>query len=263
MRYWAGICWSLITKIPEVDFCKLKLATIAFYYYDIATKSVWIAFGLLLTAFKLESKMKNNTHNYLHDQFFDDYSRAYIRFTIKKAKFTHVHSPVRKFPGYYWIRMVLAMIFFKMTNHWFRLPIVDGTLWKWCFFYNGSLKATCITFRICAHSYRNHTKHFTELKHHIYFKTRYQNIVCWFLHFHHRNIHLHMQFQELHDFNSFEFRCRKFVSMPKIRLEVVLELFFFNITEQILVCYFIKPVKPRVVLPGLNQNNAKISMIRV
>lgn len=147
MRYWAGICWSLLTKIPEVDFCKLKLATIAFYFYDIATKSVWIAFGLLLTAFKLESKMKNNTHNYLHDQFFDDYSRANIRFTIKKAKFTHVHSPVRKFPGYYWIRMVLAMIFFKMTNHWFRLPIVDGTLWKWCFFYNGSLKATCIIFR--------------------------------------------------------------------------------------------------------------------
>lgn len=53
--------------------------------------------------------------------------------------------------------------------------------------------------------------------------------------------------------------------MPKIRLvvEVVLELFCFNITEQILVCYFIKPVKPRVVIPGLNQNNAKISMIRV
>lgn len=93
MRYWAGICWSLITKIPE---CGL-FTNIAFYYYEIATKSVWIAFHLLLTAFKLESKMKNNTHNYLHDQFFDDDSRANIRFTIKKVIFTHVHSPVRKF----------------------------------------------------------------------------------------------------------------------------------------------------------------------
>lgn len=79
------------------------------------------------------------------------------------------------------------------------------------FFTMDPLKRHALHFEICAHSHRNHTKHFTELKHHIYFKTRYQNIVCWFLHFQHRNIHLHMQFQELHDFNSFEFRCRKFV----------------------------------------------------